>query len=127
MMLPYYESISAWFPSPANDDTAITLDLNTYLIDHPSTSFLVKVKGDSMIDACIAEWDIVIVDKSVKHKVGDIVIAQIDREFTLKYYQIDDNNKPYLQPANTNYPNMYAKEELVIFWVVTGVIRKYEL
>ena len=127
MKLAYYESISAGFPSPAKDDSKIELDLNTYLIDHPSSSFLVKVKWDSMIGACIADGDIVLVDKSRKHKVGDIVVAQIDREFTLKYYMVDDKGTPYLQADNLKYPPMYAEEELVVFGVVSAVIRKYTL
>lgn len=127
MKLPYYESISAWFPSPAKDDAKLELDLNDYLIEHPSSSFLVKVKWDSMIGACIAEWDLVLVDKSRKHKVGDIVVAQIDREFTLKYYMVDEKGIPFLQADNLNYPHMYAEEELVVFWVVSAVIRKYTL
>jgi len=67
----------------------------------------------------------VLVDKSRKHKVGDIVVAQIDREFTLKYYMLDDTNTPYLQADNLNYPDMYAEEELIVFGVVCAVIRKY--
>lgn len=127
MKLAYFESISAGFPSPAKDDTKIELDLNTYLIDHPSSSFLVKVKWDSMIGACIADGDIVLVDKSRKHKIGDIVVAQIDREFTLKYYMVDGKGTPFLQADNLNYPPMYAEEELVVFGVVSSVIRKYNL
>ncbi len=125
MLIPYFESISAWFPSPARDDTKFQLDFNTYLVDHPSSTFTVRVKWDSMKDAGIHENDLVIVDKSLKHKSWDIIIAQVDREFTLKYYMVDDKGRGYLQPANSDYPPIYPQEELIIFGVISAVVRKY--
>jgi len=65
------------------------------------------------------------VDKSGKHKPGDIVVAQIDGEFTLKYYMIDNHKRVFLRAANSDYPDMYAKEELLVFGVVVGLVRKY--
>lgn len=118
------EASSTWLPGSAKEAIKNPLDLNTYLIPHPSTTFLVKVKWESMIWACIADGDIVMVDKSIKHKSWDIVIAHIDQQSALRYYMIDENHTPFLQAANSDYKNMYAENELTIFWVVSAVIRK---
>lgn len=123
--IAYYESVRAGLPSPATDDTKYQIDLNKYLVDHPFSTFTVKVKGDSMKDAGINEWDLVIVDKSRKHKVHDIVVGQLDGEFTLKYYMIDSQKRAFFRAANSEYQDMYAKDELLIFGVVVGLVRKY--
>ena len=78
-----------------------------------------------MIDAGIYPWDVVIVDKAKSPKEDDIVIANIDHAYTLKYLKYWADKKPYLQAANANYMNIYPKEELSIFWVVVSLIRKY--
>lgn len=119
-----YESVQAWFPAPWREDSKTELNLQEFLIQNPNSTFLLKVKGDSMKDAGIFEWDIVIVDKSKKAKLGEIVVWLIDWEYTLKYYQKDDKGKYCLVPANNNYPTLYPSEELQIFWIVTSIIRK---
>ena len=86
---------------------------------------MIKVQGDSMIEAGINTGDIVIVDKGQQGKIDDIVVAEVDREFTLKYLKRDKRGY-YLLAGNAKYPPFYPKEELKIFWVVTGVIRKYQ-
>ena len=86
---------------------------------------MIKVSGDSMIEAGIHTGDIVIVDKGMNPKVDDIVVAEVDREFTLKYLKKDKRGH-YLHAANPKYPDFYPREELKIFGVVTGVIRKYK-
>ena len=78
-----------------------------------------------MKDAGIFQGDLVIVHKGAKHKSWDIIIAQIDWEFTLKYYIKEKGKEPYLQAANSDYEDIYPKDELVVFWVVTAVVRKY--
>ncbi len=77
-----------------------------------------------MIDAGIHPKDIVIVDKSKKPKLEDIVVAEIDREYTLKYLKKDAKGY-FLRAGNDKYPDFHPKEELKIFGVVTGVVRKY--
>ena len=91
-------------------------------IDNPST-FLFKVRGDSMVDAGIFEDDTVIIKKTNHAKNGDIVLAFIDGGYTLKYYK-NNGNDVWLQPANKNYPIIRPKEILEIFGVVKGVVRK---
>ena len=78
-----------------------------------------------MIDAGIHPGDIVIVDKGAVAKPEDIVVAEVDREYTLKYLKKDKNGY-FLRAGNTKYPDFRAREELKIFGVVTGVVRKYK-
>lgn len=77
-----------------------------------------------MIGAGISEGDIVLVDKSLKYKSGDIVVAHIDQESTLKYYMLDEQNKPFLRAANSDYKDMYPEDELLVFGAISAVIRK---
>jgi DNA polymerase V len=91
--------ISAGFPSPADDYLDKCLDLNEYLVKKPAATFLVRVSGDSMIDAGIHDGDILIVDRSIKPQFGFIVIAVVNDEFTVKRF-IQIGGKPYLKPEN---------------------------
>jgi SOS-response transcriptional repressor LexA len=120
----FAESLRAGFPSPADDALRDSLSIDEYLVEHPSRTVLVKVKGDSMADAGIHPGDIAIVEKSPEAKVGDIVVAVVEGEFTLKYLA-QERGKPVLRPANPAYPVLRPKEELEIFGVVVGLIRKY--
>ena len=122
--LPLYtSSVQAGFPSPADDYLEEKLDLNKYLIKHPSATFFVKVTGDSMIKAGIHSGDILIVDRSIEPKNNKIVIAAIDGELTVKRlsYKPDGN---YLQPENDNYSPIKIDEhnDLTIWGVVTNVL-----
>lgn len=84
---------------------------------------MIRVSGDSMIDAGIHAGDIVVVDKGKHPKVDDIVVAEMDREFTLKYLKKNKRGH-YLHSGNPKYPDFYPREELKIFGVVIGVVRK---
>lgn len=116
--------IQAGFPTGAEEDFVNTVSLDEYLIQHPQASYLLTVSGDSMIDAGIVEGDMVIVDRTRTPRSGDIVVAEVDHGWTLKYF-IKRGNKTYLQAANKKYPDIHPKEELKIGGVVTSVIRKY--
>lgn len=120
-----YESVKAGFPSPWDEENAHNIDIDTYLIPHPESTIMIKVSGDSMIEAGINTGDIVIVDKGKHAKVDDIVVAEVDQEYTLKYLKKDSKGN-YLHAANPKYPDFYPREELKIFGVVIGVIRKYQ-
>ena len=89
------DSVSAGFPSPADDYTEENIDLNEHLISNPFSTFFLRVKGESMINAGIKDKDLIIVDKSLIAKPGDIVIAMIDGEFTIKRLSIK-NDELYL-------------------------------
>ena len=115
--------IEAGFPSPADDHLDIALDLNEYLIKHPSATFYIYVKGDSMINDGIYNGDIMIVDRAISPKSKDVVIAVIDGEFTVKRIH-KNNNKICLKPSNKNYKTIYITEEMdfQIWGVVTHTI-----
>ncbi len=116
--------VKAGFASVADDyvEKRVSLD-ESFDINAPST-FLFTVSGDSMIDLGIFEGDKVVVEKTSTARNGDIVIAFIDGGYTLKTYR-NKNGKVWLEPANSNYPNLYPKEELIIFGVAKGIVRKF--
>jgi len=115
----------AGFSSPGEEQSRYSVDLERYLLEHPVSSILVSVKGDSMINAGIYPWDVVVVDKARPARPDDVVIANIDHAYTLKYFKKDMHGKVYLEAANENYMNIYPTQELSIFWVVVSLIRKY--
>ena len=116
--------VEAGFPSPAEEELADTMSLDDYLIDNKEASYILRVKGDSMIDAGICEGDMVIVERGKSPKPGDIVIASIDNEYTIKYYRTK-SGKIFLEPANEKYKPIYPENELKIEAIVKAVIRKY--
>ena len=120
------DSVSAGFPSPADDYTEENIDLNEHLISNPFSTFFLRVKGDSMINAGIKDKDLIIVDKSLIAKPGNIIIAMIDGEFTIKRLSIK-NDELYLKAENNNYPDFRFKNHLdVQIWgVVIYSIHSY--
>jgi SOS regulatory protein LexA len=126
MVLPLFGPISAGFAAPVEEQAEEMLDLEDYIVPQRARGaiFLLRVKGDSMIEAGIQEGDLVIVERGAEPKVADIVVGVLDGEFTLKRLK-RDKGKYYLQAENPAYPDMYALEELQVAGVVRGVIRKY--
>ena len=116
--------VEAGFPSPAEEELADTISLDKFLIQNKEATFLLKVSGDSMSEAGILPGDMVIVDKGKSPKTGDIVIAEVDGEWTIKYLR-KRGKKISLVPANPKYIPITPKKELVIGGVVTAVVRKY--
>lgn len=116
--------VKAGFPSPAEDyvEKRVSLD-EEFKVDSPST-FMFTVSGDSMIDAGIFEGDKVIVRKKSDPKSGDIVLANVDGEYTLKIFRRNGQDV-YLEPANKNYDVIKAKDSMEIFGIVTGSVRKF--
>lgn len=119
----YAAKVAAGLPSPTEDYIADTLNLNEFLIKHPTSTFLVRASGSSMINAGIHENDILIVDRSIAATPGKIVIAAIDGQLTVKRLQ-QKNGKFILLPENPDYqPIEIADESNVCIWgVVTNVI-----
>lgn len=125
MVLPLFGPISAGFAAPVEEQAEEMLNLEEYILPQKrSSTFLLRVKGDSMINAGITEGDLVIVDREGQPKREDIVVGVLDGEFTLKRLK-HDKGKYYLQAENDRYPDLYALEELQVAGVVRGVIRKY--
>lgn len=116
--------IQAGFPSPAEEELVDTISLDEYLIQNKESTFILKVSGDSMVDAGIFEGDMVIVDRASTPKSGDIVVAEVDNEWTMKYLAKSDG-RFYLKPGNKKYKPIYPENELKIAAVVKAVIRKY--
>ena len=105
-LLNFY--VSAGFPSPADDYKEENIDLNEHLIKNPFSTFFIRVKGNSMINSGIQDQDLIVVDKSLIAKPGNIVIAIIDGKFTVK--RLDKkNDEIYLKAENHNYPDLELK------------------
>ena len=118
-------TVQAGWPSPAEEELRDTINLDDYLIRNHDQSFLIKVTGDSMIDAGIQPGDLVIVERGRTPQNRDIVIAQVDGEWTLKYYE-KRGSGVRLVPANSKYPIITPKEELKIGGVVVSCVRRYK-
>lgn len=119
--------VSAGFPSPADDYIESKLDLNKYLIKHPSSTFFAKVTGDSMINSGIFEGDILVIDKSLEPKTNSILICFLDGEFTLKRIKKIDKDTIFLMPDNPKFdPIKVSKDNNLVIWgVVTYTIHKH--
>jgi DNA polymerase V len=124
LTLPLFGPISAGFAAPAEEQAEEMVKLEDYLVRNRSNTFLLRVRGDSMINAGIQEGDLVLVERGVTPRVGDIVVGVLDGEFTLKRLK-RDKGKFYLQAENDAYPDLFAMDELQVAGVVRGVIRKY--
>ena len=122
----YATSINAGFPSPAEDHMDISLDLNEYLIKHPSATFYIYVKGTSMVDAGIYDGDLMIVDRSLSPTSNNIVVAIIDGEFTVKRI-LKKNNQIYLIPDNKSYSPICVNDNMdfQVWGVVTHTIHHF--
>ena len=118
-------TVEAGFPSPAEEELIDTLSLDDLLIQNRDATFLLKVSGDSMSGAGILPGDMVIVDKGQTPKSGDIVIAEVDGQWTMKYLRKRGDSVTLL-PANPKYKPIKPKSELKIAGVVTAVVRKYK-
>jgi len=117
-------SAPAGFPSPAAEMLDDALSIDDYLIEHPSDTVLVEVQGDSMVGAGIQPGDYVIVRKCSAANIGQIVVAIMDGDFTIKYLDRDKHGF-LLRPANPHYSLLRPEQELTIFGIVTGQFRKY--
>ena len=119
----YSNPVSAGFPSPAEDHLDSSLDLNEYLIKHPSATFYIYAKGHSMNDIGIYDGDVMIVDRALEAKSKDIIIAVINGDFTVKKLY-KKNNKVFLIPANKKYGLIPITDEMdfEIWGVVTHTI-----
>ena len=119
----FSERVPCGFPSPATDYVEQRIDLNKLLIPHPSSTYFVKAAGDSMIDAGIGDGDLLVVDSSRTARHGDIVIAAVEREFTVKRLQLRPTVQ--LNPMNSAYsPIIIGSEDaLDIFGVVTFIVK----
>ncbi len=117
--------IHAGFPSPATDYMTQAIDLNRELVRHPAATFYGRVVGDSMIDAGVEEGDILVIDKALDARDGDMAVCFVDGEFTLKRLKFHENGLALI-PANDKYPPIEISEgsDFKMWGVVTYVIKK---
>ena len=118
-------AISAGFPSPAEEYIELAIDLNKELIKHPAATFYARVKGSSMIDAGIADGDLLIIDKALEPKDGDIAVCFIDGEFTLKRLALKEDGL-YLMPANAEFKPIRITEEndFLVWGMLAYIVHK---
>ena len=118
--------VKAGFPNPAEDAPGIALDLNELMVPNPISTYYLRVEGDSMAGAGITSGDIVVVDKSLEPKNGDIVVAAVDGDFTIKHLKREGNQKAWLVAANPNYQPIALHEaaDAAIWGVVTYIIHQ---
>jgi len=122
--LPVLGTVTAGFPSPAEEELTDIMSLDAYLITNKEATYILKVRRDSMIEAGILPGDLLLVERGATPRDGDMVIAQVDREWTMKYFR-RRGTTVFLEAANKEYQPIHAKEELQIAAVVRAVIRKY--
>ena len=116
--------VTAGLPADVEEELTDTVNLDELLIKNKPLTYMLEVDGDSMIDAHIEKGDMVLVEKTNTAKDGQIIIAEVDGEFTMKYFR-KEGNKVWLEPANKNYSPIYPERSLNINAVVKAVIRKY--
>jgi repressor LexA len=105
-------------------DSGEAHSIDAWLVRQPSRTVLIPVTGDSMMEAGIHPGDRVVVERDAPARPGDVVVALIDNEFTLKILAVE-NNQAVLHPANPAYPILRPGDHLTIFGVVVGLIRSY--
>lgn len=125
--LPMLGSVKAGFPADATE-ILDTVNINDLFVKKAGQTYMLTVDGDSMIDEHIADGDMILVERSNTAKDGQIVVAEVDGEFTLKYFRKTNNggvDKIWLEPANKNFKPIYPQNSLTICAVLKAVIRKY--
>ncbi len=122
--------IKAGFPSPAEDYLRESLDFNRDLIKHPEATFYGRVDGDSMIEAGICDGDIAVIDRSLEAANGDIIVAYIEGEFTIKFLDLTHREDGYieLRPANKNFKpiRVDADDQFEVWGVVVWTIKNWK-
>ena len=122
--IPWLGTVIAGYPSPAEEELLDTMSLEDYLGYHKDATYLLRVTGDSMIEAGILPGDLVLVERRESARSGEIVVAEVDGEWTMKTYR-KRGRKVFLEPANAAYPPIVPKVGIRIVAVVKAVIRKY--
>lgn len=122
--VPLLGLVKAGIPEAKEEELLDTMNLDEFLIGKKDLTYMLEVDGDSMIDAHIEKGDMVLVERANQAKDREIVIAEIDGEFTMKYFR-KEGKKLWLEPANKNMKPIYPTNSLNIIAIVKAVIRKY--
>ncbi len=126
--VPMLGFVTAGLPATVEEELVDSVNLDDMLVKNKTITFMLEVDGDSMIDAHIESGDMVLVERASTARDGQIVIAEVDGEFTMKYFRqmsTPQGSKAWLEPANKNYKPIYPEHSLNINAVVKAVIRKY--
>lgn len=121
---PVVGSVRAGEPQPRGDETVELLTIDDFLIEDPNRTVLSRVRGDSMTGAGLLDGDLVVVERNAATKPGDIVVAVVDGEITVKTLRATRGGKFFLEPANSAYEPIHPKGSLEILGVVVGSFRK---
>lgn len=121
----FLSAVSAGFPSPAEDYLEKSLDLNEHIIRHPAATFFVRVKGSSMINAGLHDGDLLVVDRSLEARAGNIVVCVVEGDFCVKRLQ-QEGSQWVLMPENKDFKPIHITSELEcqIWGVVAYVVHK---
>ena len=124
LSMPYIGRISCGFPSPADDHLDEAIDLNREYIKNKSSTYFGRVSGDSMIDAGLENGDLLIIDKSLKPKDGNIAVCFLDGDFTVKRIRIEEG-KIWLMAENKNYDpiEITPDNELMVWGIVVHSVK----
>lgn len=122
--VPLLGLVKAGFPAEGEEVMLDSVSLDDFLINKKEFTYMLEVDGDSMIDAHIEKGDMILVEKCNTASDGDIVIAEVDGEYTLKYFK-NKNGKIWLEPANKNYKPIYPTVSLNVIAKLKAVLRKY--
>ena len=122
--VPLLGTVKAGIPDSAEEILLETVNLGEVLAPHKESTYILEVDGDSMIDAHIMDGDWAVVEKTNHAKDGQIVIAEVDGEFTMKYYK-ENGGTVWLEPANKKYKPIYPTESFKIIALVKSVIRQF--
>lgn len=129
LKLQFAPGIKAGFPSPAQDYMHDSLDFNRDLIRNPESTFYGRVEGDSMIEAGICDGDIAVIDRSIEAQNGDVIVAYINEEFTIKYLDLTHRKDGYIEllPANRNFRpiRIHEFDEFEVWGVVVWTIKNW--
>ena len=123
-------TIKAGFPSPADDYLHDSLDFNRDLIKNPEATFYARISGDSMVEAGICDGDIAVIDRSLQANDGDVIVAYVNEEFTIKYLDLTHKEEGYieLQPANPDYSpiRIDSTDNFRVWGVVVWTIKQWK-
>jgi DNA polymerase V len=127
LALEFAEALHAGFPSPAADHSGERINLTKEMSPNPETTFYAHIEGDSMRDAGILDGDIVVVDRSLEPKSGDIIVAYLDGEYTVKEFRMDASGQfAWLVPHNPDFQPIRVEPEsnFSVWGVVTYAVHK---
>lgn len=122
--VPMLGFVTAGLPASVDEELTDTVNLDDFLIKNKPLTYMLEVDGDSMIDAHIERGDMILVERANQAKDKQIVIAEVDGEFTMKYFRKEEN-KAWLEPANKNYKPIYPTQSLNVIAILKAVVRKY--